>query len=121
MTEQTTIPAICHTEVTDKAVATTCAAPGKTEGKHCSVCGAVTVVQKNIPAAGHGYDDNADGTCNGCGAHREEVETRVVVHMFRMYNPNTGEHFYTGSTVERDNLIGHGWEYQGIGWDSCWK
>ena len=63
----------------------------------------------------HVYDDIVDGTCNVCNAKRENVETRQVVHMFRMYNPNTGEHFYTGSTVERDNLIGHGWQYEGVG------
>ena len=63
----------------------------------------------------HTYDDNVDGTCNGCGVNREDVESRQVVHMFRMYNPNTGEHFYTGSPVERDNLIAVGWQYEGVG------
>ena len=62
----------------------------------------------------HIYDDNVDGTCNVCGINRADVEERIVVHMFRMYNPNTGEHFYTGSEEERDNLIGHGWNYEGI-------
>ena len=71
--------------------------------------------EKKQPAHTHTYTDGVDGTCNGCGAHREEVETRVVVHMFRMYNPNTGEHFYTGSTEERDNLIAVGWQYEGVG------
>ena len=104
-----------HTEVTDPAVEATCAAPGKTEGKHCSVCNTVIVAQQNIPALSHTYDNGLDGTCNGCGIHRESVETRQVVHMFRMYNPNTGEHFYTGSTVERDNLVAVGWQYEGVG------
>ena len=49
---QTTIPAH-HTEVIDKAVAATCTAAGKTEGKHCSVCGTVTVAQTTVPAKGH--------------------------------------------------------------------
>ena len=62
----------------------------------------------------HKYDDNVDGTCNICGIKRENVEKRQVVHMLRMYNPNTGEHFYTGSTVERDDLIAEGWQYEGI-------
>ncbi|MBQ3548554.1 MAG: hypothetical protein IJA33_01605 [Oscillospiraceae bacterium] len=72
-----------------------------------------------VKAAGscaqHSYSDNVDGTCNYCGVNRETVEARVVVHMFRMYNPNTGEHFYTGSPVERDNLIVAGWQYEGVG------
>ena len=36
--------------------------------------------------------------------------------MFRLYNPNSGEHFYTLSTEERDNLISEGWTYEGEGW-----
>nr|MCR5583666.1 hypothetical protein [Eggerthellaceae bacterium] len=38
------------------------------------------------------------------------------VPMFRLYNPNSGEHFYTKSTEERDNLKKVGWQYEGIGW-----
>ena len=38
------------------------------------------------------------------------------VPMFRLYNPNSGEHFYTKSTEERDNLKKLGWQYEGIGW-----
>ena len=33
-----------------------------------------------------------------------------LVH--RMYNPNSGEHFYTVSDEERDNLISLGWNYE---------
>ena len=36
--------------------------------------------------------------------------------MFRLYNPNSGEHFYTASVVERDHLISVGWNYEGEGW-----
>ena len=63
----------------------------------------------------HSYDNKVDGICNECGIERAAVETRIVNHMFRMYNPNTGEHFYTGSTVERDDLIAAGWQYEGVG------
>ena len=40
---------------------------------------------------------------------------RPTVDMFRMYDPNSGEHFYTGSTEERDNLVAEGWNYEGVG------
>ncbi|MBQ9058112.1 MAG: InlB B-repeat-containing protein [Atopobiaceae bacterium] len=36
--------------------------------------------------------------------------------MHRLYNPNSGEHFYTARTAERDMLVGVGWKYEGIGW-----
>lgn len=36
--------------------------------------------------------------------------------MFRMYNPNSGEHFYTANTEERMNLVNQGWTYEGTAW-----
>lgn len=36
--------------------------------------------------------------------------------MYRMYNPNSGEHFYTANAAERNELYVTGWEYEGIGW-----
>ena len=36
--------------------------------------------------------------------------------MHRLYNPYTGEHFYTADTAERDHLTGLGWRYEGVGW-----
>ncbi len=39
-----------------------------------------------------------------------------TVNMYRLYNPNSGEHFYTSSNGERDHLISLGWNYEGIGW-----
>ena len=63
----------------------------------------------------HDYEHQYDYACNVCGATRNVDMTRPMVDMYRMYNPNTGEHFYTGSTVERDNLIAVGWQYEGIG------
>ena len=45
-----------------------------------------------------------------------EVPTLSHSDMYRLYNPNSGEHFYTASTVERDHLIGVGWQDEGVGW-----
>lgn len=41
-----------------------------------------------------------------------------TVPMHRLYNPNTGEHFYTGSDAEKDNLVAAGWGYEGIAWNA---
>ena len=38
--------------------------------------------------------------------------------MYRLYNPNTGEHFYTGSVIERNVLMVAGWNYEGVGWNA---
>ncbi len=36
--------------------------------------------------------------------------------LFRLYNPNSGEHFYTISRREGNKLIDAGWNYEGEGW-----
>jgi surface protein len=38
------------------------------------------------------------------------------VAVYRLYNPNSGEHFYTLSEVERDATVAAGWNDEGIGW-----
>lgn len=46
------------------------------------------------------------------------TETGSTVDMLRLYNPNSGEHFYTGNASEKDSLVNAGWQYEGIGWVS---
>ena len=36
--------------------------------------------------------------------------------MYRLYNPNSGEHFYTAVSAEREHLIAVGWKDEGIAW-----
>ena len=36
--------------------------------------------------------------------------------MYRMYNPNNGEHFYTADLSEANGLSAAGWNYEGVAW-----
>ncbi len=40
----------------------------------------------------------------------------TIEYMYRLYNPNSGEHFYTASQNERDTLVTYGWMYEHLGW-----
>ena len=54
LTEQdTAIPAAGHKPVIDAAVAPSAVSPGRTEGSHCSACGAILEAQQMIPALGY--------------------------------------------------------------------
>lgn len=53
-----------HTEAIDAAVAATCTATGKTEGKHCSVCNEILVAQTTVGKIDHNFEN---GTCTMCG------------------------------------------------------
>ena len=66
-TKTESIAATGHTVVTDKAVAATCTQSGKTQGSHCSVCGAVITAQKTIAAKGHDFGNN-NKYCSVCSA-----------------------------------------------------
>lgn len=54
--------------------------------------------------------------------YREETDQICIqfytnaTAMDRLYNPNSGEHFYTSNPAERNNLISLGWNFEGVGW-----
>jgi uncharacterized repeat protein (TIGR02543 family) len=39
-----------------------------------------------------------------------------IFSVYRLYNPNTGEHFYTTSSAEKNFDVKAGWNYEGVGW-----
>lgn len=39
-----------------------------------------------------------------------------VQKMYRLYNPNSGEHFYTSDENEKITLVNSKWKYEGVGW-----
>jgi hypothetical protein len=61
-------------------------------------------------------------TTESSSAEAEEVveEPKVVIEacqvMYRLYNKNSGEHFYTRARAEADKLVKLGWRDEGIGW-----
>lgn len=42
--------------------------------------------------------------------------TALTYSMYRLYNPNSGEHFYTKDSNEKKHLVSVGWHDEGIGW-----
>ena len=45
-----------------------------------------------------------------------QISVAYKQDMYRLYNPNSGEHFYTGNASERDDLSSIGWSDEGVGW-----
>lgn len=44
------------------------------------------------------------------------TESPAAKPLFRLYNPNSGEHFFTAEPKERDKLKNAGWKYEDIAW-----
>ena len=112
--KQTVIPAKGHS-YQSVVTAPTCGAEGYTTYT-CTACGSSYKADYTKATGRHTYSSEYDESCNVCGYVRE-VEVKIVP-MYRLYNPNSGEHFYTGSLEERNNLVKAGWNYEGIGWNA---
>ena len=54
------------------------------------------------------------------GANLSDAKLNVTVTranpMNRLYNPNSGEHFYTADIKEKEALVALGWQDEGYGW-----
>lgn len=62
--------------------------------------------------------DKTDPDLINTGGNSSGGQTQV---MYRLYNPNSGEHFYTASVAERDSVRAAGWNYEGVGWTAPTK
>ncbi len=124
------IDATGHTEVVDAAVAPTCTTTGLTEGKHCSVCGTVTVAQTEVAALGHTYETvvtaptcDANGyttyTCH-CGDSYVADEVAALGHKWVILSAEPAtctedgfEKFYCENCNETSTTVisatGHSW------------
>ncbi|WP_159721332.1 FIVAR domain-containing protein [Enterococcus sp. CSURQ0835] len=45
-----------------------------------------------------------------------QTAAAATKELYRLYNPNSGEHFYTLAVTEKNNLVTAGWTAEGIGW-----
>lgn len=76
----------------------------------------------NPPDSGGGDSGGGSGGSSGDDSHDDDddpEERTVVIEteiMYRLYNPNSGEHFYTSDSSEKSHLVSLGWNYEGIGW-----
>lgn len=80
------------------------------------------------PGGQPGSDTNSGATNGGQGqsGNRPEENKKMPsedtctkkdeVYMYRLYNANSGEHFYTSNADEADYLVTVGWTYEGVGW-----
>ena len=113
----------------------TCQKEGS-KSHHCKRCGDkkdVTVV----PKTDHNWsswktvvkptttsEGKEERTCKTCNTKQQRsiaklTETAVETQkMYRLYNPNSGEHFYTANVGEKNHLANIGWIYEGIGWNA---
>lgn len=60
----------------------------------------------------HTYGSSSGSSSSSSSTASTPAAERAGMH--RMFNPGTGEHFYTASDAERDDLVGKGWSYEGI-------
>jgi len=60
--------------------------------------------------------EDPSGTEGSEDASQEAGEQTTSGQMFRLYNPYSGEHFYTANASEKENAIADGWVDEGVGW-----
>lgn len=58
-------------------------------------------------------------TLGAMGAVSAQASAASSKPVYRLYNHNTGEHFYTENTYERDSLKRVGWNDEGLGWQAA--
>ena len=91
------------TEVIDEGKEATCTEEGLTEGKHCSVCNAVTVEQETIPALGHTevVDQAVEPTCTEEGkTEGKHCSVCGEILVAQQTIPAKGHNFVDGECTE---------------------
>lgn len=91
-----------------------------TRTNHVTICvgtnsAGVPVIDSHTSARYH-YKWNYGGSSTTYMVMQMKSHSSDYVPVYRLYNKNNGEHFYTGSEKERDYLQKSGWRYEGLGW-----
>ncbi|MGI6118869.1 MAG: metallophosphoesterase [Bilifractor sp.] len=79
----------------------------------------LTASQEEIDKAAKALEDAMNALVKRSDSGNTDTgnpDTEKTVVMYRIYNPNSGEHFYTKNPNERKHLISLGWNDEGIGW-----
>lgn len=75
-----------------------------------------TLAVENAADAQKPAAQKADAPAVSPSADEAYYEEDEVVDLYRLYNPYSGEHFYTDSAFERDVLSSIGWNDEGLAW-----
>ena len=114
--EPTPLTVVYDPEVTDDDLNTPEFISNNEDVVTVSDSGVVTVVGEGtatitVTVYDASLDEEFSASCNVTVS-----EPAATVTMYRLYNPNSGEHFYTSDSNERNTLIEIGWNNEGIGW-----
>lgn len=97
--------------------------PAAEESDPANVSAGISSIQKVEVNSGPSVTINNRNQNNDYSIDKQDVNTVnnsgdqiSVIPMYRLYNPNSGEHFYTASVTEKNHLDRIGWNYEGIGW-----
>ncbi len=101
-------PATGHTEVIDPAVEPTCTEKGLTEGKHCSVCGAILLAQSERLPLGHKasaavQENVVDATCTSKGSYDSVVKCSVCGEEISRTTVTTDKIPHTEGEAQEEN------------------
>lgn len=64
-------------------------------------------------SAAHYWENYFDLMVTGVSTDAKQSDCNI---MYRLYNPNSGEHFYTANKDEMINVRKAGWNFEGAGW-----
>ena len=89
------------------------AEPNQSSSDVTSSVSKTSAVSTEIPASSTTSTEQSTPPSRTSRALNKTIATQA---MYRLYNANSGEHFYTANLFEAQQVINAGWNYEGIGW-----